>query len=149
MSLWNARNVVNFYLVSISGGIDLQNAQTVNIVKINIINLDKNNIVIEEYIPVSDDNSFSISYDSSIWAIGEYEVTIGDDEIEETTYFEISESSSSSGNDPNAADDVDNTLIQESSPDVVLASPIDLKADVISSTQIDISCTILMKMILE
>ena len=113
MSLWNTRNVVNFYLVSIFGGIDLQNDQTVNIVKINIINLDKNNIVIEEYTPVSDDNSFSISYDSSIWAIGEHQLLLHIDEIEETIYFEISESSSSSGNDPNTADDVDNTLIQD------------------------------------
>ena len=130
-------------LVTVSGTLDLRDDQTVNIIKIEINHLDKNDKLVEEYTPVDDDDSFSRSFDSSVWPIGEYRITISDDdEIEQTTDFEISESSSpsSASNDSNA-EDVDDTL-QESSSDTVPASPTDLRADVISSAQIDLSWSV-------
>ena len=129
-------------LVIVSGTLDLRDDQTVNIIKIEINHLDKNDKFVEEYTPIDDDSSFSRSFDSSVWPIGEYRITISDDdEIEETTDFEISESSSSSVGDNSNTDDVDNTL-QGSSPNVVPVSPTDLRADVVSSSQIDLSWSV-------
>ena len=142
-------------LVRITGTIDFQDDdEIVNIVEIEITNFDTDNTVVNAYTPLDDDNSFSSSYDSATWLIGDYQVKISYNDVDETTEFEIfnsSSSSSSSSNDDdsnnnngNDNDNSGNTVQQEdesisSFPVDIPNNPTNLIADVISSTQIDLS----------
>ncbi len=136
--------------VVISGAINFQDDKRVNIVEIDITNSNTNNAVVHNYIPIDDDNSFFRSYDSIAWVPGEYQVTINYNEVEETTEFEISDSYSSSSSSDNNNDEFDskdsnNTSHQQESSATfstlsdVPSFPTDLKANVVSSTQIDLS----------
>jgi hypothetical protein len=83
-------------LVEISGTIDLQTNQSVNLVEIKITNGD--NTIIDEYIPLNN-NSFSKYYDSNTWTSGEYKATISHNDTEEYTEFEnIGSSTNSNSN---------------------------------------------------
>jgi hypothetical protein len=125
-------------LVEISGTIDLQTNQSVNLVEIKITNGD--NTIIDEYIPLNN-NSFSKYYDSNTWTSGEYKATISHNDTEEYTEFEIIGSSSNSNSNNTGNDNNSNTSQQESFSvsNTVPKSPINLKASVISSTQIDLA----------
>ncbi|MDH3501823.1 MAG: fibronectin type III domain-containing protein [Nitrosopumilus sp.] len=141
-------------LIRITGTIDFQDDdEIVNIVEIEITNFDTDNTVINVYTPLDDDNSFSSSYDSATWPTGDYQVKISYNDVDETAEFEISNSSSSSSsssnddglnnNNGNDNDNSDNTVQQEnestSSSSDIPSNPTNLIADVISSTQIDLS----------
>lgn len=131
--------------------IDFQDDERVNIVEIEITNSNTDNTVVNEYTPIDSDNSFSRSYDSAVWISDEYQVTISYNDVEETTEFEISNSSSSSSssndnnNDKSDGEYSNNTTKQpessyaSSTSSDVPPSPTDLNADVVSSTQIDLS----------
>ena len=136
-------------LVKISGTLDLQNGA--ELVEVKIIDPDGNEII-NQYVTVDDDNAFSGSYEIVPWTTGKYEVIISYNGIvEDSAEFEVV-SSSSEGNDEdsNVSDDIndeksDNNQQNSSSvtlSDTVPASPIDLKANVVSSTQIDLSWSI-------
>jgi len=138
-------------LVKISGTLDLQDGdEQVNIVEIEIID-SNNDPIVNVYTPIND-NEFSSSYDTILWTPGNYKVTISYNDVEDSTEFEVVSSSSPSDDDEdsNASDDINDEESkdnqQNSSPvtlsDTVPASPIDLKADVVSSTQIDLSWSI-------
>ena len=135
-------------LVKISGSIDFQDTdERVNIIEIEITD-SNNNIVVNEYTPINVDNEFSSSYDTITWATGDYKVTISYNEDEEIAEFEIAGSSSSSSDEENDDNNEsnetagDNSNGQESSSSTSSVRPnppADLKADVVSSTQIDLS----------
>ena len=137
-------------LVKISGTLDLQDGdEQVNIVEIEIID-SNNDPIVNAYTPIND-NEFSSSYDTITWTPGNYKVTINYNDVEDSTEFEIVSSSSPSDDDgSNASDDItdeesENNQQNSSSAtlsDTVPTSPIDLKADVVSSTQIDLSWSI-------
>ena len=130
--------------VRVSGTVDFQNDDRVNIIQIEITNSDTDDTIVNMYTPLDDDNSFSSSYDSAAWPAGDYEVKIIYNYLDEIAEFTVSDSSSSSNNnksdnDHSNNDNLNNT--QESTPssyDLPL-SPTNLTADVISSTQIDLS----------
>ena len=129
--------------VRVSGTVDFQNDDRVNIIQIEITNSDTDDTIVNMYTPLDDDNSFSSSYDSAAWPAGDYEVKIIYNYLDEIAEFTVSDSSSSSNNnksdnDHSNNDNLNNT--QESTPssyDLPL-SPTNLTADVISSTQIDL-----------
>ena len=138
-------------LVKISGTLDLQDDdEQVNIVEIQIVD-SNNDTIVNAYIPVND-NEFSNSYDTITWTPGNYKITISYNDVEDSTEFEIVTSSSSSDDDNNSntSDDIsdkdseDNQQDSSSATlsDTVPDSPIDLKASVISSTQVDLSWSI-------
>jgi len=111
-------------LVEISGSIDLPTDETVNIIKIEIINLnDENNKIVDEYTPIDDNNAFSSSYETVAWEAGEYKVTIRYNQDSEEAEFEISDSSSSLSADNTAttqsssSDDDDSTATGSSDDD--------------------------------
>ena len=127
-------------LIKVSGSIDLEN-ETINIIEIEIISIIDSNTVVNEYTPINDDNSFSRTYETVGWDAGEYKLQVSYNDINETTEFEISTSMSNNSND-----DIDNESntennIEESSTldDKVPGSPTNLRANVLSSTQIDLS----------
>lgn len=137
-------------IVKISGTLDLQDDdEQVNIIEIEIID-SNNDVIVNAYTPVSD-NEFSSSYDTITWIPGNYEITINYNDIEDYAEFEVVTSSSSSDDDDNDSNTSDNIIVKESEnnpqdssssttlSDTVPYSPIDLKANVISSTQIDFS----------
>lgn len=137
-------------LVKISGTLNLQDDEQVNIVEIEIVD-SNNDSIVNAYTPVND-NGFSNSYDTITWTPGNYKITINYNDVEDFTEFEVVTSSSSSDDDNNgkASDDIsdkdsENNQQDSSSAtlsDVVPDSPIDLKASVISSTQVDLSWSI-------
>ena|GEM_PF-4539189 len=120
-------------LVRISGIIDFQDDERVNIVEIDITNFNNDNVVVNEYTPIDNDNSFFRSYDSVMWPSGEYIVTISYNDVEEVTEFNVSNSSSN--------DDNDLTSDQQQSSNIsnVPNTPTNLNANVISSTQVNLS----------
>ena len=130
--------------VRVSGTVDFQNDDRVNIIQIEITNSDTDDTIVNMYTPLDDDNSFSSSYDSAAWPAGDYEVKIIYNYLDEIAEFTVSDSSSSSNNnksdnDHSNNDNLNNT--QESTPssyDLPL-SPTNLTADMISSTHIDLS----------
>ena len=131
--------------IKISGTVNSQDAETVNLINIQITDLNNNEIRNEDT-PLGNDNNFSVSYDSSTWAIGEYKVTIRYNDFEDTTTFEISGSTSSDNNSNNDNDNTvdDNDTQQPESPSTNLSNtvpnpPAALEANVVSSTQIDLS----------
>ncbi|WP_420544631.1 fibronectin type III domain-containing protein [Nitrosopumilus sp.] len=126
-------------LVKISGTLDLQDVnEQVNIVEIEIIDSDSNTII-NAYTPVND-NVFSTSYDTITWIPGNYKIIISYNDVEDSVEFEIVSSSSSSDNNFNKESE-DNQQDSSSPPlsDTVPDPPIDLKANVISDTQVDLS----------
>ena len=138
-------------LIKIFGSIDFQdNDKRVNIIEIEITD-SNNDTIVNEYTPINDDNEFSSSYDTITWTTGDYKVTVSYNETEEIAEFEIVGSSSSSdeendGDDNNesnetaAADNSNGRQESSSSTSSVRPNPpVDLKADVVSSTQIDLS----------
>ena len=93
-------------LLEVSGSLDLQTAETVNIIKIEITNLnDENNKIVDEYTPIDDNNTFSRSYETVTWEAGEYTVTIRYDQASESTEFEITDTSVFSTSDDDATGD--------------------------------------------
>ncbi len=140
-------------LVKISGTLNLQDADDqVNIIEIEITD-SNNDVIVNAYTPVND-NAFSSSYDTITWIPGNYKITINYNDIEDYAEFEVVTSSSSSDDIDNDSNTSDNIIVEESennqqesssSPtlsDTVPYSPIDLKANVISSTQIDLSWSV-------
>ena len=119
--------------VSISGIIDFQDDDRVNIVEIDITDFINDNTVVNEYTPIDNDNSFSRTYDSAIWPLGEYTVTVSYNDVEEVTEFEISDSSSNDDNDSSTGQQQSSNL--SNVPD----TPTNLNADVVSSTQVNLS----------
>ena len=87
-------------LLDVSGTLDLQTGEAVNIVKIEITNLnDENNKIVDEYTPIDDNNAFTRSYETVTWQAGEYKVVIRYNQTNEETTFEILDSSSSLSDD--------------------------------------------------
>ena len=135
-------------LVKISGTLDLQDDnEQVNIVEIEIFN-SNNDTIVTAYTPVND-NEFSSSYNTITWTPGDYKVTINYNDVEDSTEFEVV-SSSEDDDGSNASEDVadeESKGDQQNSSSATLSdtvpdSPIDLKANVISATQIDLSWSI-------
>ena len=134
-------------LITISGTLDLQDDdERVNIVEIEIID-SENNSILNAYTPVND-NGFSHSYDTITWIPGNYKVVISYNDVEDSTEFEIVSSSSSSDDvDSNVSDDSSNEESEDNQQDsssttlsdTIPDPPIDLNANVISATQIDLS----------
>ena len=120
-------------LVRISGIIDFQDDEQVNIVEIDITDSNNDNTVVNEYTPLDNDNSFSRSYDSVMWPLGEYIVRISYNDVEEIAEFDISDSSSN--------DDNDSSFDQQQTSNIsnLPNTPINLNANVISSTEINLS----------
>ena len=131
--------------IKISGTVNSQDAATVNLINIQITDLNNNHEIKNEDTPLGNDNNFSVSYDSSTWIIGEYEVTIRYNDFEDTSTFEISGSTSSNddnSNNDNTVNDNDNQQLESSStnlPNTVPIPPVGLESNVVSSTQIDLS----------
>lgn len=130
-------------LVNISGSVDLQNDQKINIVEIEIVNSDDDDVVVNEYAPTNDDDKFSRSYETNTWIVGDYTLTVSYNDVEESVEFEISDSSPSDDEDnPSSNSSESDTVQQESSTtpsNTILDPPVDLDADVVSSTQIHLS----------
>jgi len=132
--------------IKISGIVNSQDAETVNLINIQITDLNNDNEIKNEDTPLGNNNSFSVSYDSSTWTIGEYKVIIRYNDFEDTSTFEISGSTSSNddnfNNDNNAVDDNDTQQLESLSTNLsntVPIPPANLEANVVSSTQIDLS----------
>ena len=82
-------------LLDVSGSLDIQTDEPVNIIKIEITNLnDENNKIVDEYTPIEGNNTFSRSYETITWEAGEYKVTVRYNQTSEETEFEITGSSS-------------------------------------------------------
>lgn len=86
-------------LVKISGTLNLQDDEQVNIVEIEIVD-SNNDSIVNAYTPVND-NGFSNSYDTITWTPGNYKITINYNDVEDFTEFEVVTSSSSSDDDNN------------------------------------------------
>ena len=131
-------------LITISGTLDLQDDdERVNIVEIEIIDSD-NDTILNAYTPVND-NGFSHSYDTVTWIPGNYKAIISYNDVEDSAEFEIV-SSSSDDVDSNVSDDSSNEESEDNQQDsssttlsdTIPDPPIDLNANVISATQIDL-----------
>ena len=136
-------------LLKISGSIDFQdNDDRVNIIEIEITD-SNNDTIVNEYTPINTDNEFSSSYNTITWEPGDYKITISYNETEEIVEFEIAGSSFSSSDEENddntqsneSADDDSNGQqeLSSSTSNIRPNPPIDLKADIVSSIQIDLS----------
>ena len=131
--------------ITIFGNIDQLDVDKINILEIQIRDLD-NNTIVNEYVPINDEDEFLITYDTITWQSGNYKATIIYNDIEESIEFEInslSQSSENNNDDTNESSKPSGDNQQESnsqsSSNEIPNSPVDLMANVVSSTQIDLS----------
>ena len=134
-------------LITISGSLDLQDDQRVNIVEIEITSSD-GEIIINEYTPVNNDNEFSRLYETTTWVVGDYTSTVSYNDVEESTEFTISGSSSSDDEDTSNSDNNESDPAQQESSLIssndIQDSPADFDA---SSTEVDVPTNVVAKVV--